>query len=45
MQAALAAGVSAIGVTWGVFEAETLEAEKPDILVHTVSELAEVLGV
>ena len=45
IQAALAAGVHAVGVTWGVFEAETLEAEKPDILVHTVSELGEVLGI
>lgn len=45
IQAALAAGVHAVGVTWGVFEASTLEAEKPDILVHTVSELGEVLGV
>jgi pyrophosphatase PpaX len=45
IQAALAAGVHAVGVTWGVFEAETLEAEKPDILVHTVGELGEVFGV
>ena len=45
IQAALAAGVRAVGVTWGVFEAATLEAEKPDVLVHTVSELGEVLGV
>ena len=37
-------GVDAIAVTWGVFAAETLEAEKPDILVHTIPELAEVLG-
>ncbi len=45
IQAALAAGVRAVGVTWGVFAAKTLEAEKPDILVHTVSELGEVFGV
>ncbi|MBN1322074.1 MAG: HAD-IA family hydrolase [Thermoleophilia bacterium] len=45
IQAALAAGVRAIGVTWGVFDAEALEAEKPDILVHTIPELAEVLGI
>jgi pyrophosphatase PpaX len=44
MQAAKAAGVVAIGVTWGVFPEETLVAEKPDTLVHTVSELAMVLG-
>jgi pyrophosphatase PpaX len=45
IQAAKAAGVTAIGVTWGVFPAPVLEAEKPDILVHTISELAEVLGI
>jgi pyrophosphatase PpaX len=43
IQAAKAAEVEAIGVTWGVFAAEALEAEKPDRLVHTVSELSEVL--
>lgn len=45
MQAAHAAGVHAVGVTWGVFSLETLRAEKPDTVVHTVSELAQVLGV
>ena len=45
IQAALAAGVDAIAVTWGVFDAERLTAEKPDILVHTIPELAEVLGI
>ena len=45
IQAAQAAGVRAIGVTWGVFDNGTLEAEKPDILVHTIPELAEVLGI
>jgi len=45
IQAALAAGVRAIAVTWGVFDAERLAAEKPDILVHTIPELAEVLGI
>ena len=45
MQAAHAARVDAIAVTWGVFGAATLEAEKPDVLVHTVPELAEVLGI
>jgi pyrophosphatase PpaX len=45
IQAALAAGVCAIGVTWGVFDVATLEAEKPDVLVHTIHELAEVLGI
>jgi phosphoglycolate phosphatase-like HAD superfamily hydrolase len=37
--------VAAIAVTWGVFPAEKLEAEMPDLLVHTISELAEKLGV
>ncbi len=45
IQAALAAGVAAVAVTWGVFPVERLEAEKPDILVHTISELAEELGI
>ncbi len=45
IQAALAAKVDAIAVTWGVFDTETLMAEKPDILVHTIPELSEVLGV
>ena len=45
IQAALAAGVAAVAVTWGVFPADRLEAEKPDLLVHTISELAEALGI
>jgi pyrophosphatase PpaX len=45
MQAAHAAHVDAIAVTWGVFDSAALEAEKPDVLVHTVPELAEVLGI
>lgn len=45
IQAARAARVHAIAVTWGVFDTATLEAEKPDTLVHTIPELAEVLGV
>jgi pyrophosphatase PpaX len=44
MQAAIAAGVVAIAVTWGVFSTERLVAEKPDVLVHTIPELAEKLG-
>jgi pyrophosphatase PpaX len=44
IQSARAAGVQAIGVTWGVFDADALAAEKPDRLVHTISELAAVLG-
>jgi pyrophosphatase PpaX len=45
IQAARAAGVFAIGVTWGVFDAGTLAAEKPEVLVHTIPDLAEVLGI
>ncbi|HLA82159.1 MAG TPA: HAD-IA family hydrolase [Thermoleophilia bacterium] len=44
IQAAKAAGVDSIAVTWGVFPEEALVAEKPDKLVHTIPELAEVLG-
>jgi pyrophosphatase PpaX len=43
MQAARAAKVAAIAVTWGVFGTPALEAEKPDVLVHTIPELLEVL--
>lgn len=45
IQAAHAASVTAIAVTWGVFDAAALTAEKPEILVHTMSQLAGVLGV
>lgn len=45
IQAARSAFVTAIGVTWGVFSEGALVAEGPDILVHTISELAEVLGI
>jgi pyrophosphatase PpaX len=39
LRAARAAGVAAVGVTWGFFPRETLEAERPDLLVDTVEEL------
>lgn len=45
IQAARAAGVEPIAVTWGVFDPATLAAEKPDRLVHTIPELAELLGI
>lgn len=45
IQAARAAGVRSVAVSWGVFDAERLRAEKPDVLVHTIPELREVLGV
>jgi pyrophosphatase PpaX len=45
IQAAHAAGVVGIAVTWGVFSTEALAAEKPEILVHTMDELAGALGI
>ena len=45
IQAAVAAGAGAVAVSWGVFPPERLEAEKPDALVHTIPELAHMLGV
>lgn len=44
LQAAHAAGMTAVAVTWGVFPALTLAGEKPDRLVQGVDELAAVLG-
>ena len=44
LQAAHGAGMAAVAVAWGVFPAETLAAERPERLVHTVDELATVLG-
>lgn len=41
--AAKAAGVSAIGVTWGAGTRETLEATEPDHVVDTRAELAALL--
>jgi pyrophosphatase PpaX len=44
VQAAKAAGVFAIGVTWGdIHSRERLEAEDPDVLVDTAEELYGVL--
>jgi pyrophosphatase PpaX len=45
VQAARAAGVDSVAVTWGVFAEEVLAAEKPGRLVHSISELADVLGI
>lgn len=45
MQAAHAAGTFPIAVAWGVFEVPTLLAENPGLLVHTIPELAEALGI
>jgi pyrophosphatase PpaX len=43
MQAAHAAGVAAIGVTWGAFTRDELAAESPVALVYTPEQLAEAL--
>jgi pyrophosphatase PpaX len=43
MQAAHAAGVDAIGVTWGAFTAAELRVEQPHAVVDTRDELSEVL--
>ncbi len=43
VQAAQAAGVAAIGVTWGFFSGGALEALDPDALVATPAELGDVL--
>jgi len=45
IQAAHAAGVTAIAVSWGVFDTPTLAAEKPAALVHTIPELVDLLRV
>ncbi len=45
LQAARAAGVKAVGVSWGVFDRASLEAERPDQMVASIGELARVLGV
>jgi pyrophosphatase PpaX len=43
IDAATAAGVTAIGVTWGFFTRETLADLGPDVIVDTMDELAAVL--
>ena len=42
--AARAAGMAAIGVTWGAVPREVLEAAEPDAVVDTVEELRRVVG-
>lgn len=44
MQAAHAAGVAPIGVTWGAATAEELRATNPAAIVSSVDELRELLG-
>ena len=43
LQAARAAGVSSVAVTWGFFETPVLAAEAPDAIVHLPSELQDIL--
>jgi pyrophosphatase PpaX len=43
LQAAHAAGVAAIGVSWGAFSEDELRAEDPAAIVRTPDELGEVL--
>jgi pyrophosphatase PpaX len=43
VQAAKAAGMTAIAVTWGAASRAILEAAEPDVLVDTVAELQELL--
>lgn len=45
IQAAKAAGVRSVGVTWGVFSTEVLRSQNPDRLVRSVEDLGRVLGV
>lgn len=44
MQAARAAGVRSIGVTWGAASTEELRAVRPTAVVHSVGELQTLLG-
>lgn len=43
IRAAKAAGCTSIGVTWGMFGREVLEAEDPDYIVESYPELADLL--
>lgn len=43
VQAAQAAGVTAIGVTWGFFTRDVIESLSPDVIVDTTDALADVL--
>jgi pyrophosphatase PpaX len=44
LQAARAAGVAAIAVTWGAFGHDALAAEQPDAIASTPAELADILS-
>ena len=43
VQAAQAAGVTAIGVTWGFFTRDVIESLSPDVIVDTTDALADAL--
>lgn len=43
IRAARAAGITAVGVTWGFFPRDALEAEGADVVVDTIPQLREVL--
>ena len=43
LQAARAAGVAAVGVTWGAFDYAGLASENPDAIATTPAELAGIL--
>jgi pyrophosphatase PpaX len=43
LQAARAAGVAAVGVTWGAFDHDGLAVERPDAIAATPAELADIL--
>ena len=44
MQAARDAGVTAIGVTWGFFDEETLKKKGADHICHTFDDLVKLLA-
>lgn len=45
IQAGNAAGCRTVAVTWGMFSAETLAAERPTFMIDSLAELADMLGV
>lgn len=44
VKCAKAAGVTSIGVTWGIIPEEILRQEHPDYLAHNMSELKEIMA-
>lgn len=45
IQAGNAAGCTTVAALWGMFDAEALQAEQPDILCPAIGDLPELLGV